>query len=305
MIRLKDAWWRETDKAIRSLLYETVYVPILELIDDPRAVLNSRQAVIDALRRGQISYDDGEFSGRFTAAISRELSRFAAFDSRSKTWRGEPPPDILGAAIAARTRAEDLSRRIESRLDRLPERLDAALRDMAFPTPSDMIDRELSDDIKSLGIQPTITSNIRERLEAEYGGNLDRDIKNWAPEQIERLRDMVERHSMKGFRRDELMQMIAHEWEVSTNKAAFLARNEASLFASALRDARYQEAGIRRYRWSATGGASGDGRTRRLHRKLHGKEFSYSSPPIIDERTGKRGNPGEIWNCRCSMVPLL
>lgn len=300
----KESWWKPTEKAIRAVLYEAVFVPILEIVGE-REIINSRQAVIDALRRGQISYDNGEFSGRFTAAISRELSKFATFDQRSKVWRGEPPPDILGAAVAARSRAQDIDRRLEAQLDALPERIEQALDGMVFPSAGEAMDETFAAQVRSLGIQPELTSNIRERIEREYTGNIERDIKDWTPEQTRRLRDMVERHSMKGFRRDELMQMIAREWEVSANKAAFWARNEAGLFASALRDARYQESGIKRYRWSASGGASGDGRTRKLHRELHGNEFFYSSPPVIDERTGIRGNPGQIWNCRCDAIPIL
>ena len=89
------------------------------------------------------------------------------------------------------------------------------------------------------------------------------------------------------------------------NKAKFLARQETSLFMSKLRDTRYQGAGVERFRWSATGGSAGDGRTRDLHRMLHGKEFSYGNPPVIDERTGETGYPGEAFGCRCVAIPII
>ena len=88
-------------------------------------------------------------------------------------------------------------------------------------------------------------------------------------------------------------------------KAKFLVRNETTLLTATVRDERYQGAGILKYQWSATGGKSGDGRTRTWHRILHGKTFFYASPPVIDLATGETGNPGQTYNCRCGAKPLI
>ena len=48
-----------------------------------------------------------------------------------------------------------------------------------------------------------------------------------------------------------------------------------------------------------------DARERPLHRMLNGKIFRFDDPPVIDERTGQRGLPGETYNCRCDLTPIM
>ena len=106
---------------------------------------------------------------------------------------------------------------------------------------------------------------------------------------------------MEGYRAERMEQVIRNEYGVSRNKARFLARTETALLVSKYREENYKEAGVNYYRWSS----SQDQRVRPLHRKLNGQIFAWNDPPIIDERRGKKGNPGEIWGCRCVSVPIL
>ena len=47
----------------------------------------------------------------------------------------------------------------------------------------------------------------------------------------------------------------------------------------------------------------------KLHKKLNNQIFRFDDPPIIylDEKRGisQKGLPGETYNCRCSMVPVI
>lgn len=47
-----------------------------------------------------------------------------------------------------------------------------------------------------------------------------------------------------------------------------------------------------------------DARVRPAHARLHGTVQRFDKPPIIDLDTGRRGNPGDDWNCRCLAAPL-
>lgn len=47
-----------------------------------------------------------------------------------------------------------------------------------------------------------------------------------------------------------------------------------------------------------------DGRERELHKQLNNTTWSYDNPPVIDERTGQTGLPGETYNCRCEAIPF-
>ena len=104
--------------------------------------------------------------------------------------------------------------------------------------------------------------------------------------------------------------MIRQEWEVSANKAKFLARQETSLFISKIRDERYQSAGVEEYIWMS----SGDARCREANKyggpshgpggPLHGKRFRFDNPPASGTH-GEHENPGIPFGCRCVARPVL
>jgi uncharacterized protein with gpF-like domain len=43
-----------------------------------------------------------------------------------------------------------------------------------------------------------------------------------------------------------------------------------------------------------------DNRVRHDHSLLEKRQFTWDSPPIVDRETGRRGHPGEDYNCRCA-----
>ena len=44
---------------------------------------------------------------------------------------------------------------------------------------------------------------------------------------------------------------------------------------------------------------------RKDHKRLNGKIFSWNDPPVIDTRTGRRGHPGDDYQCRCVAIPVF
>jgi len=302
-LRPEERFWKPTQQAIEAYLWSVVYQPIIDLMNEYQSpVVNSQDAIKQALRRGTISYESGEFSGRFTAKISKELRRFSDFDRRSKTWKvrdlASMPPDIYAAAVAARDRAIKLTSEIEKHVNGLEAKIKDTVATLSLPIAEQMkeMDAELQKDI---AVKPDITAHMQKKLVKDYTENQHLNIKDWAPEEVERLRKIVEKTAKSGYRRGELREFIKSEWEVTANKAKFLARQETSLFLSKLRRERFLEAGITKYRWSAIK----DARLRDRHEHLHGQVFSFGEPPITDDK-GNRNEPGEDYNCRCVAIPI-
>ena len=75
---------------------------------------------------------------------------------------------------------------------------------------------------------------------------------------------------------------------------------DASIATTSYLQAKYQDEGFTHFKWVT----NLDGRERKLHKELNGKIFAFNDPPIIYERTGQKGLPGETYNCRCSMIPI-
>ncbi len=99
----------------------------------------------------------------------------------------------------------------------------------------------------------------------------------------------------------DLADDIARRFEVSDSRAALIARDQVLKFNGQITQLQHDEAGITRYTWST----SKDERVRDGHEHLEGKEFSYDSPPVVDEKTGRRANPGQDFQCRCVALPIL
>jgi SPP1 gp7 family putative phage head morphogenesis protein len=140
----------------------------------------------------------------------------------------------------------------------------------------------------------------KSQITKDYSENLKLYIKNFTDEQIIKLRTEVENNVYVGFRAEKLKKIILERYEVTNNKAKFLARQETSLLTSKYRELRYQQSGIRKYQWST----SHDSRVRHDHKELDGKIFSFDDPPVVNDR-GDKKNPGEDFNCRCLAIPII
>ncbi len=313
MLILRDEYWTGIAEQMQRDLWDLFFRPIFDIATETPQLFNSRQQLITAIRDGRVSYNDGIWTGDFNIGISNELDRFAIFDRRSKVWRGSPPPDILAATVVANDRAQKLSAVLRSKLSELESTLEETILRLSYPIDSPLLQMngQLVRDIGDISIIPTLTPEIQANLVRDYNLNQQLSIKNWQPEQVERLRAMIERFTFRGYRRSELEEMILQEWGVTANKARFLARQETSLFMSKLRRERFTDAGVRRYRWSTSQDerVRPEGGTKRdrgnNHRMLHGLEFSFGDPPIVDTNTGRRAEPGEDYGCRCTAIPLL
>lgn len=93
---------------------------------------------------------------------------------------------------------------------------------------------------------------------------------------------------------------LEKNFKLTRGRAALIARDQTAKLNGALNKYRQQQLGGKRYYWRRTK----DRRCREDHRKLgersdKGETFYWSRPPIADSRTGTRGHPGELWQCRC------
>lgn len=307
MLKWKEEYSDPTKKELEYYFYQLFWADIIKAVNNPYFRLNANNALIAAIRLGTVRYSDGKFIGDFSMKVSAELEKFAKYDGRTKTWKGIPPANVSATAAIANQKAKALNEKISGLIDDIPDRVKAAVDSLKYSIekPLEAMNSQATQDLKSTGIILDVTPELSQSITDNYTNNLNLSIKNWETDQTERLRDMVEKNILSGYNRLELIDQISAEYGTTMAKAKFLARQETTLLTSTVRDSRYQGAGISKYRWSATGGKQGDGRTRTLHRILHGQIFFYSSPPIIDEATGERGNPGKAYGCRCGAIPLL
>jgi SPP1 gp7 family putative phage head morphogenesis protein len=303
VLQNKDSYFEPIEQDLLDLFYRKYFAPLLSIIDEPSIKLNAAEsAIISAIQSGKVQYKDGMFSGNFNIRISRELSSFAKFDKRSGTWKGRPGPGVIAASIMAEAKRKDLTDRLGYALDQAEKNINEAIRTLSFgdDLPLSLMRDDIQADLWSVGVKVTIDERLEKKLRADYADSQKLNIKNWNPEQVTRLREMVQRIQTTGDN-SSIRQLIEDEWNTSAAKARFLARNETSLFFSKLSMNRAESAGVRRYRWST----SHDQRVRPDHKELQGTIHAIDDPPIVDVRTGRRAHPGCDWNCRCSAIWML
>jgi SPP1 gp7 family putative phage head morphogenesis protein len=304
MLRLKDQFYQPIDERMRRLFWDIYFKPLIELVDIPMPRLNSADdAILSAIRSGQVQYQDGVFSGQFNAKISRQLAGFAKFDSRSKTWKGKAPPSIIGASIIAEGKRKDLMARMDFALNAAERNINDALASLSLgdSLPLPLMREAVIKDLWSVGVQPHLSERAEAALRKDYTSSQKLNIKNWQPEQVQRLREMVRRIQTTSDN-SSIRELIQSEWNTSAAKAKFLARQETALFFGAFGREGAKSAGVRRYRWST----SHDVRVRDSHKHLDGQIIDIDGPgPIVDLKTGRRAHAGEDYNDRCAKIWIL
>lgn len=315
MLNNKPEYYDDVALAIERFLYAQYYAPLLSVLEEstvaPSVKLNAApSALISAIRGGRVKYDSGVFSGQFNVTISRELSRFAKFDARTKTWKGNPPPDVKAASIMAESKRKDLADRLNRAIADASAKIQRAIDGLSVnnAVPFDLMFSDVNDDLRrsGVGVMPEVTKDSLDKLRRDYDYRQRENVKGWTDEQASRLRDMVTEYQTSGTS-ESLLDLIQREYDVTTNKARFLARQETGLFFESLSRTRALSAGVRRYRWST----SHDSRVRNEpnggnHKHLDGQIFDLDGEGgVVDLKTGRKAHAGSDYNCRCSKIWIL
>lgn len=310
-IPLKDRYYvhirAEVQKIFNELIYKRLNATITEFF--PKVEIRNRAGspLYDAMLAGTVWYDDGEFHGDFNARIGRAMREIGArYNSRSKTYSlalADLPDELRLANADAGIRYENLRKSLIMTLDSI----DIASVNNISDIPDKYVQtiEWMNDDfvkaVKSISIPPKLTSAQTGIMASEWGQNLDKYIRDWSAENIIKLRSEIQSNAFGGHRPEALVKYIQHNYGVSQRKAEFLARQETSLLMSKFHEVRYKDIGIQKYKWST----SHDARVRKDHAELNGKVFAFDSPPVVDERTGRRANPGGDFGCRCVAIPIV
>jgi SPP1 gp7 family putative phage head morphogenesis protein len=315
VIILKESYWQPIQSEIQNFLWLQFFDPIFDILDIKKPFQNSgtpSSYLQSAIKEGRINYQNGVFSGVYDIRSVKELSEFAVFDKRSHTWVGMPPPEIAATAARVKFEAKAINDKISGLLPKFQANFDRVIKTLGFPIwpVINSITGDLQNSLNDMAVLPELTPDAYKKLIDFYNDQQRLNIVNWQPEQMTRLRQVIEQNVKSGYNLKELENLIKQEWDVSANKAKFLARQETSLFVSRFRDERYQSAGVEEYIWFS----SNDARCRDANKyggpshgpggPLHGKKFRFDSPPASGTH-GEHQNPGIPFGCRCIAKPVL
>lgn len=132
-------------------------------------------------------------------------------------------------------------------------------------------------------------------------------IKSIPAKYFDQIEGEVMRSIQTGRGMADLQPAIQKIGGVTKDRAALIARDQTAKATTAINKARMNGLGIKKFEWLHS---AGEKHPRELHitpfpAGLNHGVFEINNPPVIDERTGERGLPGALINCRCRMVPVI
>ncbi|URG13042.1 minor head protein [Stenotrophomonas phage B2] len=149
---------------------------------------------------------------------------------------------------------------------------------------------------------PDMPHGLYDRLLATTRENVGL-IKSIPAQYHERIEQTVMRSIQTGGTGSQaLMEEIRKIGHSTEKRANLIAVDQASKLNTAMNDERLKAVGVRKFEWIHSGGGK---EPRELHVHYHGQIFDMDDPPVIDERTGERGLPGQLIKCRCRMKPIV
>lgn len=301
-------------QAIINWEWNWYYKPILDVLK-PNFVINDNNVIFEAIKSGTLYYQNGAFyskTGRFANKISLELEKIGArYSKYGRCYRiaqEKLPNNLLWIIETTNARTYSSVLAVKKVMDTALSNIDEIIKNLKLIDIAEQmilnLDKRINDNLKANKIEviaPKMTDFRAREFAKNYTDNLEFYIKKWQPEEITKMREVVGQMAIDGKSRLTIQEYIQNQFKVSQRKAKFLARNESSIAVTEYLSAKYQEEGFTEFKWIT----NLDGRERPLHKELNGKIFRFDNPPIIDERTGQRGLPGETYNCRCTFVPIL
>ena len=126
-------------------------------------------------------------------------------------------------------------------------------------------------------------------------------IKTIPRDTLSNMMDIVREGYSSGKSNTQIGREIQEEYGTERRHAQFIARDQMAKLNADLTRAQQQDAGVSEYIWST----SRDQRVRDRHAELDGKRFKWGEPPVVDERTGRRAEPGQDYQCRCCALPVF
>lgn len=100
---------------------------------------------------------------------------------------------------------------------------------------------------------------------------------------------------------DPLYSAIQKYDGITERRAKNIALDQTRKVYNTVNKSRMQKVGVKHFEWVHSGGGQ---HPRQEHIDMSGNIYSLVNPPIIDSKTGERGIPGQLPNCKCTMVPV-
>lgn len=295
-----------------SELWQMVYKPMFKIARIEPIASNDDNPIKEALKGGVIYYENGGFKSRekFSNKLSQALIKLGArYDRWEKSYKiaiEDLPREIWESIKLSVQKAQQKLSEINQFLQYIEMNLDQIIETMMFHDEViavlDSVGNQIQKNVKRVNIIDfDFTDEQKQEIARNYTSNMQLYIKDFVQKRLPEMRRKVAQAVLDGYREIDVQKMLESEYGIAERKAKFLAQNETSIMLAQIKKVHYSAMGFDSFMWHTIL----DARERPEHRELNGKIFRFDNPPVIDKRTGQKGLPGETYNCRCDLTPIM
>ncbi|OWK42184.1 phage minor head protein [Fimbriiglobus ruber] len=160
--------------------------------------------------------------------------------------------------------------------------------------------RHLSDQL-TLSTKTITSGPLNDILNATITENVAL-IKSIPAQYLSGVQQAVMRSITTGNGMADLVPYLQKQKGITLRRARMISTDQTRKAFNSLSKARMEKIGVTSYIWRHTAGSR---HPRKQHIEMSGNVYRYDDPPVIDDRTGERGIPGQAINCACRMQPVL
>lgn len=235
---------------------------------------------------------------QMTAQVKREVIRLFKSEAGSAHFAQDAP----NIGPQARILVNSLSARFNALFAKRAPQLAGQMVEGAQAASKTALHGSLS---KMTGGVSLKTSLMTPQLKNIYAAQVAQNvglIKTIAAEYLRDVEGSVMRSITTGRGLQDLVPDLEKYEGYTHRKAKNVALDQTRKTYNAINQGRMTAIGVKRFMWIHSGGGA---EPRPLHESYDGQIFRFDEPPIIEEKTGERGIPGQAINCRCTMAPVF
>lgn len=247
-------------------------------------------------------------AARYHAALNSLIDRMTTETERAlrRMFRGETAQEFFATDASVASEAKRVTDKLKKKFDSLFNERAEAVAQAAVNAADKASSSSLHSSLQKLsgGMSlptSTLQGPVMDVVKASVSSNVSL-IKSIPQEYLSGVQAAVMRSIQTGNGMEELVPYLQKQGNLTRARAKMIALNETRRAYSSLNKARLTKLNVTSFEWLHTAGSN---EPRKLHKELSGKIFRWDDPPVIDEKTGVRGGPGDLINCRCRAVPVI
>jgi len=169
------------------------------------------------------------------------------------------------------------------------------------------LERSLKSTSADMTLKMKNTPGVTKAIKSRIADNVDL-ITRIPAEFLDKVKQDVNDSLRKGNGLADLQPKMEERYGEAKRHAQLVALDQTRKAYTAINSERMRANGVTKFEWVHSGGSQ-EPRPYHLHTPaqggLNGGIFDINDPPIIDKKTGERGLPGDDYNCRCTMRPIV